>query len=126
VSIFLLGSFSLLTLFRRIPTILNLIACIGWSVINTIAGGLVLRASTHGDHRLPLVAAIIVIAVATLMVSFMGYKFVHAYERFVWIPVTVIFFIVLGQSARFMETQPWGPSGETSASSVLSFGAAIV
>lgn len=44
-----------------IPTILNLIACIGWSVINSIAGGLVLRASTHGDNRLPLTAAIIII-----------------------------------------------------------------
>jgi len=108
-----------------IPTILNLIACIGWSVINTIAGGLVLRASTQ-THKLPLTAAIIIIAVATLIVSFFGYKFVHAYERFVWIPVAVIFFIVLGQGAKNFESGPFQASGVDAASGVLSFGAAIV
>jgi len=108
-----------------IPTILNLIACIGWSVINTIAGGLVLRAATH-THRLPLTAAIIIIAVATLIVSFFGYKIVHAYERYVWIPVAVIFFIVLGQSARYYEAGSFTQSGVDAASGVLSFGAAIV
>jgi len=40
--------------------------------------------------------------------------------------VTIIFLILLGQSARFMESGPWGGTGDVEAASVLSFGAAIV
>lgn len=108
-----------------IPTILNLIACIGWSVINSIAGGQALRA-VSATNKIPMTAAIIVIGVVTLIVSFFGYRFVHMYERFIWIPVAITFFILLGKAAPHMDAGTWGGSGEIEAASVLSFGAAII
>lgn len=66
-----------------------------------------------------------VIAIGTIIVSFMGYRVVHLYEKYSWIPVAIIFIIYLGQTARFMEAGAWGGTGPIEAANVLSFGAAI-
>ena len=69
-----------------IPVILNCIACVGWSVVNSIVGGQTLQAVST-SHQIPIAAAIVVIAVGTIIVSFMGYRVVHLYEKYSWIPV---------------------------------------
>jgi hypothetical protein len=60
----------------------------------------------------------------TFFAPFFGYKVVHTYERYAWIPVAIIFFIVLGLSAKHMDlgsvVSPIDASG-----GVLSFGAAV-
>lgn len=63
-----------------------MIACIGWSCINSIVGGQTLQA-VNTDHPIPEAVAIVIIALMTLVVSFMGYKVVQLYERYSWIPV---------------------------------------
>jgi purine-cytosine permease-like protein len=106
-----------------IPIVLNIIACVGWSTINSISGALVLRAvSTASQPKIPTAAAIVIIGVLTLIPSFIGYRYVHAYERYSWIPMGIIFFIVLGLSAKYMDSQPWPdtPTNVT-AGAVLSF-----
>ncbi|KAH8924210.1 hypothetical protein BT69DRAFT_1261642 [Atractiella rhizophila] len=110
-----------------IPVVLNLIACIGWSTINSIVGGETLRAVSQ-SHRIPEAAAIVIIAAMTLVVSFMGYKFVHIYEKYTWIPALVIFIIIAGEGIPHMTTQGWNEANPSpvEAASVLSFGAAIV
>jgi purine-cytosine permease-like protein len=45
-------------------------------------------------------AGIVVIAAATFLITLFGYKVVHAYERYSWIPCFIIFLIVLGEFAR--------------------------
>ena len=110
------------------PIILNSIACVGWSTINAITGALTLRAvSEGGEARIPSAAAIVIIALMTLVPSFIGYRYVHAYERYSWIPMMIIFIIVLGLAAPYFDSGSWGdtPSNVTAAS-VLSFGSAIV
>ncbi|GAA5965402.1 hypothetical protein JCM21900_004784 [Sporobolomyces salmonicolor] len=105
------------------PIILNCIACVGWSTINTIVGASALRAVS--DHnQLPEPAGIVIIAIITLAVSLFGYKYVHAIERYSSIPVFVIFIIMLGQAGRFMEGG-YGGVGEAEAANVLSFGGTI-
>ncbi|KAH9951726.1 permease for cytosine/purines, uracil, thiamine, allantoin-domain-containing protein [Amylocystis lapponica] len=107
-----------------IPIILNCIACVGWSVVNSIVGAQTLRAvSDH--HQIPTAAAIIVIAIGTIIVSFMGYRFVHMYERYSWIPVAIIFCIYAGEIGKNVDGSAWGGSGPIEAGNVLSFGAAI-
>jgi len=108
-----------------VPVILNVIACIGWSTINSIVGGQTLRAVSQ-YHQIPEAAAIIVIAVLTVIFALFGYRWVHLYERYSWIPVAIIFFIVLGLSAKYMDAGDFTGSGETEAASILSFGASIV
>ncbi|GAA5922195.1 hypothetical protein JCM3775_003526 [Rhodotorula graminis] len=105
------------------PILLNCLACIGWSTINTIVGASALHAVTD-THQLPEPAGIVIIALITLFVALFGYKYVHAIERYSSIPVFVIFLIMLGQAGRFMHGG-YGGVGEAEAASVLSFGGTI-
>ncbi|KAF8591678.1 hypothetical protein K439DRAFT_1644055 [Ramaria rubella] len=104
------------------PVVLNVIACIGWSTINSIVGAQALQAVST-THQIPVSAAIVIIAVLTFFAPFFGYKVVHAYERYSWIPVAIIFFIMLGMSVKYMDMGSVISSEATG--DVLSFGAAI-
>lgn len=108
-----------------IPVVLNIIACLGWSTINSIVGAQALR-SVSTTHQIPTAAAIIIIALLTMVFALFGYRYVHLYERYSWIPVVIIFFVSLGLSAKYMDSGPFAGSGEIEAASILSFGAAIV
>jgi purine-cytosine permease-like protein len=62
-----------------IPVVLNGIACIGWSTVNSIVGGQALRAVAIDSSmkKIPVEVAIIIIAICTVIFSFAGYKLVH-------------------------------------------------
>ncbi|KAK7962348.1 purine-cytosine permease [Apiospora aurea] len=102
----------------------NIIACIGWSSVNVIVGAQLFHA-INGDF--PGWAGILIIAVATLIICVFGYKIVHLYERWSWIPCFIIFLIVLGEfahSGQFSSKLPL-PTGPAAAGSILSFAASI-
>ncbi|GAA5941525.1 uncharacterized protein JCM15063_001610 [Sporobolomyces koalae] len=105
------------------PIVLNCIACVGWSTINTIVGASALRAVSD-SHQLPEPVGIIIIALVTLAVALFGYRYVHAIERYSSIPVFIIFIIYLGQAGRFMEGGFAG-AGSSEAASILSFGGTV-
>ncbi|TFK50367.1 hypothetical protein OE88DRAFT_1631216 [Heliocybe sulcata] len=111
--------------FNMFPAVLNCIGTVGWSTINTIVGGQTLHAVSD-SHQIPVAAAIVVIAVLSLLPPFAGYKFVHSFERYSWIPPAIIFFIMLGTCLTYVPQGPWGGNGALEAGSVLSFGAAVV
>lgn len=71
-------------------------------------------------------AGILVIAVATFIVTLFGYRLVHAYERYSWIPCFIIFLIVLGEFAHSGEfvNNPMG-AGSSEIGACLSFAASI-
>ena len=82
-------------------------------------------------------AGILVIAASTLLITVFGYRIVHAYERFAWVPCLAVFLVVLGLFARSgnfdpgarmatassseSESDPGGPT----AAGILSFAAAV-
>jgi NCS1 nucleoside transporter family len=101
----------------------NVLACIGWSSVNSIVGAQLIHAV---NNDVPGWAGIIVIAVGTLLVCFFGYKVVHAYEFWSWIPTFVVFLIVLGEFARSgaFVNLPMG-AGTSELGGVLSFGSVI-
>ncbi|KAL5343909.1 permease for cytosine/purines, uracil, thiamine, allantoin-domain-containing protein [Aspergillus crustosus] len=103
--------------------ILNILACMGWSAANTIVGAQMIHA-VNGD--VPGWAAILIIAVCTLLVTFAGYKVVHLYEYWSWIPTFIVFLIVLGTFAHSGDFQniPM-KAGSSEMGSVLSFGSAV-
>ncbi|TDL19282.1 hypothetical protein BD410DRAFT_774153 [Rickenella mellea] len=108
-----------------VPVILNIIACVGWSTINSIVGGQTLRAvSTH--NKIPEAVAILIIAAMTMVCALFGYRYVHLYERYTWIPTAIIFLISLGLSAKYMTSGSFAGTGPVEAASVLSFGASVV
>src|SRR2546421_10254238 len=76
-----------------IMALFNVAACIGWSVVNVIIGGQLVAALSGGT--VPSWAGILILAILTTLVSIYGYRYVHRYERYAWIPMAVIFAIML-------------------------------
>lgn len=105
----------------------NILACLGWSSVNVIVGAQLLAAINPGPHALPGWAGILIIALSTLFITTFGYRFVHAYERWSWIPVLIIFCIVAGEfgaSGKFDSLLPLS-GGKSEAGLVLSFAASV-
>ncbi|KAM0751475.1 hypothetical protein T439DRAFT_211182 [Meredithblackwellia eburnea MCA 4105] len=120
-----LGRYSYGMIGTYFPILLNCIACLGWSIINTIVGASALRAVSPSDHhQLPTAAGVVIIAVITLVVSLFGYKVVHHFERWASVPVFIIFVIMLGEGGKYMTSAPMA-SGPVEAANVLSFGGTV-
>src|SRR3989475_10370371 len=75
-----------------IMALFNVAACIGWSTVNVIIGGQLVNSMTKG--AIPEWVGILVIALLTTLVSIYGYRYVHRYERWAWIPIAIIFAIL--------------------------------
>ncbi|KAF2727763.1 hypothetical protein EJ04DRAFT_517053 [Polyplosphaeria fusca] len=107
----------------KLIAIFNILACIGWSSVNVIVGAELIHAV---NNDVPGFAGIIIIAILTLFITIFGYKIVHAYEFWSWIPTFIIFLITLGvfaHSGAFVNI-PMGV-GTSELGSVLSFGSVI-
>ncbi|KAM0790593.1 hypothetical protein ACM66B_004458 [Microbotryomycetes sp. NB124-2] len=122
----MIGRFSFGWLWIYFPIILNCLACIGWSCINSIAGAQALAAVAGHDspHKLPVPVGIVIIAIVTMFVALFGYRYVHLFERYASIPVFVILCILLGQAAPYV-TASISPPGTATAASCLSYGATV-
>jgi NCS1 nucleoside transporter family len=107
----------------KLIAVFNILACIGWSAVNTIVGAELL--TTVNSNVSPPIG-IVIIAVLTLVICFFGYKVVHAYEFWSWIPTFIIFLITLGVFAHSKAFQhvEWGV-GKAEMGSVLSFGSVV-
>lgn len=107
----------------KLIAIFNVLACIGWSSANSIVGAQLINAV---NNDVPGWAGILIIAVCTFIVTLFGYKVVHIYEFWSWIPTFIIFLIVLGtfaHSGAFVNL-PWAV-GTSELGGVLSFGATV-
>lgn len=91
--------------------------------MNVIVGAQLFNAV---NSNMPGWAGILVIAVSTFLITLFGYKIVHTYERYSWIPCLIIFLIVLGEFAHsgHFENIPMGV-GKAEAGSALSFAASV-
>jgi len=106
-----------------IMAIFNVAACIGWSTVNVIIGGQLVAALTNG--AIPRWAGILIIALLTTLVSIYGYKYVHRYERYAWIPMAIIFAILLFVAAPHFKIIPTPALGAAEIAGLISFGGAI-
>src|SRR6266516_4846387 len=75
-----------------IMALFNVVACIGWSAVNVIVGGQLV--TDLSDGAVPQWIGILIIAILTTLVSIYGYRYVHRYERYAWIPMAIIFAIM--------------------------------
>ncbi|CAF0973216.1 unnamed protein product [Rotaria sordida] len=82
-----------------ITSTINVIASIGWAALNSITGAQTLRVVFNDS--LPMAASIIIIAIITMVVSFIGYKWIHMYERYSWIPVFIGYCILAKVGAKY-------------------------
>jgi NCS1 family nucleobase:cation symporter-1 len=73
-----------------LPAGLNAItAGVGWFAVNSISGALALHVLTH----LPKELCLIVVVAAQLVIAFFGHNLVHAFERYAF-PVLAVIFVV--------------------------------
>ena len=107
----------------KLIAVFNVLACIGWSAVNSIVGAQLIN-TVNSD--VPGYAGILIIAFCTFLVTLFGYKIVHTYEFWSWLPATIIFLITLGVFAHSgdFKNLEWS-TGTAEMGSVLSFGAVI-
>jgi NCS1 nucleoside transporter family len=106
-----------------IMALFNIAACIGWSAVNVIVGGQLIEALSNG--AIPRWLGILIIAVLTTIVSIYGYKYVHGYERYAWIPMAIIFLIMYFIAAPGIKIIPTPAFSIGWLASFFSFGGAI-
>lgn len=101
----------------------NVLSCIGWASANIIVGAQLLHAV---NHDVPGWAGILIIAFCTLIITFFGYKVIHLYEYWSWIPTFIVFLVVLGvfaHSGDFINIPM--RTGTSELGAVLSFGSTV-
>jgi purine-cytosine permease-like protein len=101
----------------------NVLTCVGWSMVNTMAGAEVFYSLT--DTKLPLAICILILAIASFVVSFLGYHVIHFYERYSWLVMYPFFAILAGFGASHMQNLPMA-TGKEEMANVLSFGATVL
>ncbi|KAJ3814854.1 cytosine-purine permease [Lentinula lateritia] len=83
-------------------SILNVFSQIGWLIINSIVGGQVLAAvSTNLNDT----TGIVIIVIISFVLSFCGYKTLHWYETYIWLPSVVLFIALLGVGGNQLVAQ---------------------
>lgn len=106
-----------------VMALFNVAACIGWSCVNVIVGGQLVSALSGG--AIPSQVGILVIAMLTTLVSIYGYRYIHRYERYAWIPIAAIFFILLAVSAPKLALASTPALNVAEIASFISFGGAV-
>ncbi|KIY48780.1 purine-cytosine permease FCY22 [Fistulina hepatica ATCC 64428] len=112
--------------FRRlygsvIPVILNMATVTGFVVIGAVVGGQTLAAVNPGSVSDNV--GIIIICIITLLVSFCGYRVLHQYELYAWIPIFICIIVALGTGGKHLHQQ--APGTYHDAPTILSFGGLI-
>jgi NCS1 nucleoside transporter family len=106
-----------------IMALFNVAACIGWSAVNVIIGGQLVYALSN--HAIPAWVGVLVIALITTVVSIYGYKYVHRYERYAWIPMAIIFAIMFIVAVPHFSIIPTPALNAATIAGFLSFGGSV-
>lgn len=101
-----------------IPVLFNLATLVGFIVITAVIGGQCLSATTAGT--LSPNVGIVIIGLLAMCISFCGYRVVHQYERYAWIPALIAIIITTGCGGSQLYQQT--PAEPATAGAVLSFG----
>jgi purine-cytosine permease-like protein len=78
----------------KLVAFLNGVNMLGWSMVNTIAGAVILY--DVGQEKLPLAVAVLILGILAILISITGYEWVHKFERYAWIIMVICFCIVAG------------------------------
>jgi NCS1 nucleoside transporter family len=106
-----------------IMALFNVAACTGWSAVNAIVGGELVSAVSGGTIARPV--AVLFIAVITTIFGMLGYKYVHRYARYAWIPAAIIFLILMIVAAPKVSIIPTPVLNIAEMASFISFGGAV-
>jgi NCS1 nucleoside transporter family len=104
-----------------IPLLLNAATVTGFSLLSSIVGGQTL-ASLNPD-KIGVDVGIVIACIVSFLVSLMGFKALHFWERWTWIPNLIAIVIAVGCGGKYLhlqsDTEPATPS------QVMTFGCLI-
>ena len=106
----------------RVFALFNVISCIGWNAINILPCVQIFSAL----GPLPPWAGCLILVIITCFVALFGYKVIHTYEKYSWIPNFIIYLIMIARLTK-SGNFTWGhmDQGTAEAGHVLSFIATI-
>ena len=105
---------------NALPAGLNSVtAGIGWFAVNSVSGAFALNALTH----MPKVLCLLIIVLLQVVVAFFGYNLVHAFERYAFPLLTVIFLIA--SVVILSKSHPGAPHKTFPGAFLLTFGASF-
>lgn len=109
---------------NKLVAALNAIQQLGWSAVGCITGGLALQALSGGS--LSIAVGVVIIAVCSFAISFIGLRAILVYEKYAWFIYFVIFMIIFGETAPYYDiTTPPSVEGATESGWVLTLLAII-
>ena len=91
-------------------------------MVDAVIGGQALSAVTNGT-TITATVGIVIIALLSLFISFCGFKVLHVYEKFAWIPALIAIIIATGCGGAHLKEQAVVPAA--TAPQVLSFGGLV-
>jgi len=68
----------------------SVVAGVGWFAVNSVSGALALHSLVHG---MPKGLCLVIVVVAELLLAFFGHNLVHAFERYAF-PVLCVIFVI--------------------------------
>ncbi|OIW31778.1 hypothetical protein CONLIGDRAFT_652726 [Coniochaeta ligniaria NRRL 30616] len=104
-----------------IPLLLNAATVTGFSLVSAIVGGQAI-ASLNPDN-VSVNVGIVIVSLISFAASFMGYKALHFWERWTWIPSLISLVIAVGCGGKYLHLQSDVPP--STAPQVLSYGGLI-
>lgn len=108
----------------RIIAVINSLTLIGWLIVDVVPGGQMLTSGSSGD--LSTGVGILLLFVIIMLVAIFGYKYIHTYERYAWMPMLLLFFVMVFLSAPQLNIPTIQPFNINQFSSFMTFGAAIL
>ena len=107
----------------KVLAFVNLIAQLGWALVNNLAGSQLLY--DVSDEKLPLSIAVLIVSIASFIIGLFGYRVIHIFDKYSYIVMYVCFIIVAGFGGKHFYNAPM-PSGTAEAANILTFGTAII
>jgi NCS1 nucleoside transporter family len=108
--------------FVSILVLLNLATLTGFCVVDSIIGGQALSAVKNGE-TISTTVGIVIIALLALVIAFFGFRVLHVYERWAWIPALIALIIATGCGGKGLGQQTEVPAA--TAPQILSFGGLV-
>ncbi|KAL6705349.1 hypothetical protein ACN47E_006998 [Coniothyrium glycines] len=108
--------------FVSLLVLLNLATLTGFCVVDSIIGGQALSAVKSG-RTIDATTGIVIIAALALGICFCGFRVLHLYERWAWIPALIALIIATGCGGKSLGNQMSAPAA--TAPQVLSFGGLV-
>lgn len=96
-----------------IVVILNMCSLCGYQIICLVVAGQTL-AAVSGDS-ISQIVGIVVVGILAMVPAFFGFKFIHQYERYAWVPSLIAILVTVGCGGSKLKEQspPSKPTGQT-------------